>query len=101
MLGFLEVLDASAAAVSGLHCGGPCSEAGKLLRIDHLPSRETVMPIRSTRMHSALAFIGALLGLASWAAARKLVARKGDPIPFRIALPEEAEIVSRPGVLST
>jgi hypothetical protein len=51
-------------------------------------------------MRSALAFVGALLGLASWVAARKLAVRKGDPIPFRIALPPEAQVESRPGLLS-
>jgi hypothetical protein len=54
----------------------------------------------STPVRSALAFAGALFGFASQAR-RKLVLRTGDPIPFRVALPREAEIVSRPGALST
>jgi hypothetical protein len=58
------------------------------------------MPIRSTRMRSALAFIGALPGFASWVAARRLVVRKGDPIAFEIGLPAEAQIESTPGLLS-
>jgi hypothetical protein len=51
-------------------------------------------------MRSALAFIGALLGVASWVAARKLVVRKGESLPFEIALPAEAQIESKPGLLS-
>lgn len=58
------------------------------------------MPKRSTSVRSALAFAGALLGVAPAAAARKLVARAGDPVPYRIALPEEAEIERRPGLLA-
>jgi hypothetical protein len=55
----------------------------------------------STPVRSALAFAGALFGFASAPTGRKLAVRTGAPIPFRIALPEEAEVVSGPGVLST
>ena len=55
---------------------------------------------RSTSVRSALAFAGALLGVAPATAARKLAVRAGDPIPYRIALPEEAEIERRPGLLA-
>ena len=55
---------------------------------------------RSPSVRSVLAFAGALLGVAPAAAARKLVVRVGDPIPYRIALPEEAEIERRRGLLA-
>lgn len=55
---------------------------------------------RSTSVRSALAFAGSLFGVAPSAAARKLVARTGDPIPYRIDLPEEAEIEERTGMLA-
>ena len=54
----------------------------------------------STRVRSALSLAGALLGVAPAAAARKLVARTGHPIPFRVDLPEDAEIEEVPGLLS-
>lgn len=56
------------------------------------------MPIRSTRLRSALALAGALLGVAP--GARKLTPRVGHPIPYLIALPEGAEIDEAPGLLS-
>lgn len=52
-------------------------------------------------VRSALAFAGALFGAASAAAGAKLVVRVGDPVPFRIALPERGEIEVGPGVLAT
>jgi hypothetical protein len=62
--------------------------------------RETSMLKRSTSVRSALSFACTLLGVAPAAAARKLVARTGDPIRYRIGLPEEAEIEERPGLLA-
>lgn len=53
-----------------------------------------------TRMRSALSLAGAMLGVASGAAARKLVARTGHPIPFRVEVPEGAVIEEAPGLLS-
>lgn len=47
------------------------------------------MPIL-TFLRSGLALAGALLGVAP--ARRKLVVRTGDPVPYRVALPEGAEI---------
>lgn len=55
---------------------------------------------RSTSVRSALAFAGALLGVAPVGAARRLVARTGDPVPYRIALPQGAEIETGPGLLA-
>jgi hypothetical protein len=55
---------------------------------------------RSNRMRSALSFAGTLLGVAPATAGRKLIVRAGDPIPYRIALPENAEIEVRPGLLA-
>lgn len=55
---------------------------------------------RSTSVRSALAFAGALFGVAPAAAAPKLVGRAGDPIPYLIDLPEEAEIEARQGLLA-
>lgn len=55
---------------------------------------------RSNRMRSALSFARTLLRAVPAAAARKLVVRTGNPIPYRIALPEEAEIECRPGLLA-
>ncbi|HEY0017790.1 MAG TPA: hypothetical protein VGC13_15865 [Longimicrobium sp.] len=57
------------------------------------------MSNRSTAVRSALAFAGALFGVVP-APARTLVAREGDPVPYRIALPEEAEIETESGLLS-
>lgn len=54
----------------------------------------------STRVRSALSLAGALFGVAPAAAARKFVARTGHPIPFRVELPEDAEIEEGPGLLS-
>lgn len=56
------------------------------------------MPIRSTRVRSALSLAASLLGVAP--AARKLTVRVGHPIPYRIALPEEAAIEEASGLLS-
>lgn len=47
----------------------------------------------ATPVRPALAFAGALFGVAP--AAAKLVTRVSDPIPYRIALPEGAERESR------
>lgn len=55
---------------------------------------------RSQRVRSALTLAGALLGVAPAGGARKLVARVGHPIPYRIDLPAGAEIESGPGLLS-
>jgi hypothetical protein len=55
---------------------------------------------RSKRVRSALTLAGALLGVAPAAAARKLVVRVGDPIPYRVLLPAGAEIETGPGLLS-
>jgi hypothetical protein len=57
------------------------------------------MRYSSTPVRSALALAGALLGVAP--AGRKLVVRVGAPIPFHIALPQDAEIEAGPGLLST
>lgn len=55
---------------------------------------------RSTPVRWALAYAGALLGLAPPAALRKLAVTVGDPIPYGIALPEDARIEEVPGLLS-
>jgi hypothetical protein len=57
------------------------------------------MPLHSTRVRSVLAFAGALLGMTP--GGPKLVVRTGNPVPFRIALPKDAEIEAGPGLLST
>ncbi len=54
------------------------------------------MRIHSTPVRSALALAGALFGVA----VGKLVVRVGRPIPYRIALPEDAEVAEEPGLLS-
>lgn len=56
------------------------------------------MPIHSTRVRSALSRAATLLGVAP--AARKLTMRVGHPIPYRIALPDEAAVEAEPGLLS-
>lgn len=53
-------------------------------------------PLRPVR--SALALASTLLGVPL--ASRKFARRVGHPIPYRIALPEEAEIHEEPGLLS-
>jgi hypothetical protein len=56
------------------------------------------MPLRSTRVRSALALAGALLGVAP--GGPRLTTRVGHPIPYRIALPEGAAIEEESGLLS-
>lgn len=55
---------------------------------------------RSNRVRSALSIAGALLGVAPAAAARKLVPWVGDPIPYRVDLPQGAEIETGRGLLA-
>lgn len=54
----------------------------------------------STRRRSVLSLASALAGVAQAAPARKLVMRVGDPIPYRISLPQGAEIETGPGLLA-
>jgi len=56
------------------------------------------MPIHSTPVRSVLALAGALLGGAPTAG--RLVARTGHPIPYRVGLPEGAQIDQAEGLLS-
>jgi hypothetical protein len=83
-------------AAPGVRCGASIRGRNSFGR--HRPPASMSMrnPLRPVR--SVLALASTLLGVPL--ASRKLARRVGHPIPYRIALPEEAEIHDAPGLLS-